>query len=176
MVYCRNCGKPMEESASCCPSCGAQNNSKTTQESESFTDRVEKEAGGFMNKKEPFIAALLSFIFPGLGQVYNGEFKKGLFIQIAYLITWTAAFIFFLFAIIPIVILIYTIYDAYTEADKMRKGIEPIKNPSLKEVLIFLFWPFVLAAGFFLMLMLFIILVVIIAFLFALFAVIAGAF
>lgn len=170
MAYCTNCGKPTDESASYCPNCGK----KTTQNNESFTDRVEKETQRFMNNKEPFIAAVLSFLLPGLGQVYNGDFKKGLFIQIAYIITWMAAFIFFLFAVIPIVILIYAIYEAYTEADKMRKGTEPVKNPSLKEILIFLFWPIVLIAGFFLLLAAFVIIVIIIALLVALFAVIFG--
>ncbi len=175
MAYCTNCGKPMDESASYCSDCGSQSGKKTTQNNDgSFTDRVEKEARNFMNNKEPFIAAILSFIFPGLGQVYNGEFKKGLFIQIAYIITWMAAFIFFLFALIPIVILIFAIYDAYTNADKMRKGIDPVKNPSLKEIVIFLFWPIILIFGIFLLLMALVIIVIIIALLAGLFAVVFG--
>jgi len=35
---------------------------------------VEKE------KHNPGIAAVLSFIFSGLGQIYNGQIKKGLFV------------------------------------------------------------------------------------------------
>ena len=30
------------------------------------------------NKPSPGIAAVLSFVFNGLGQIYNGEIKKGL--------------------------------------------------------------------------------------------------
>ena len=29
-------------------------------------------------KKNPIIAAIASFIFPGLGQIYNGETRKGI--------------------------------------------------------------------------------------------------
>ena len=35
------------------------------------------------NKPSPGIAAVLSFIFNGLGQLYNGEIKKGLIIMTA---------------------------------------------------------------------------------------------
>jgi TM2 domain-containing membrane protein YozV len=35
---------------------------------------VEKE------KHNPVVAAVLSFIFSGLGQIYNGQIKKGLFV------------------------------------------------------------------------------------------------
>lgn len=29
------------------------------------------------NKKRPYLALFLSFVFPGLGQLYNGQNKKG---------------------------------------------------------------------------------------------------
>lgn len=32
------------------------------------------------NKPHPGMAAVLSFVFNGLGQIYNGQIKKGLFI------------------------------------------------------------------------------------------------
>ena len=33
------------------------------------------------NHKNPGVAAVLSFVFTGLGQVYNGEIKKGLILM-----------------------------------------------------------------------------------------------
>ena len=33
------------------------------------------------NYKNPGVAAVLSFIFTGLGQIYNGEIKKGLLLM-----------------------------------------------------------------------------------------------
>ena len=31
-----------------------------------------------IKKKNPIIAVIASFIFPGLGQIYNGELRKGI--------------------------------------------------------------------------------------------------
>jgi TM2 domain-containing membrane protein YozV len=40
-------------------------------------DRVTKEsAAGARPRKNPGLAALLAFLFPGLGQLYNGQFGK----------------------------------------------------------------------------------------------------
>lgn len=145
MTYCRNCGKELPgNGAAYCPNCGSATGAK---QNESFTDRLEQEADKFMNNKEPFISAILSFFWPGLGQVYNGDFKKGLLIQIIYIISWIAGIIFFPFLLIPPAVLVCGIYDGYTEANKMRKGAEALKNPTLKEILIFLLWPFILAGG-----------------------------
>ncbi|MDR2943577.1 MAG: zinc-ribbon domain-containing protein [Methanosarcinales archaeon] len=171
MAYCANCGKPMNDSDLYCPNCGSK-----TWKNESFTDRMEEKARNFMNDKDPFIAAILSFIFPGLGQIYNGAFKKGLFIQIAYITAWIAAAVFFIFALIPVAVLIFAVYDAHTDADKMRKETMPIKNPSLKEILIFLTWPIVLLAGLFILLTVFVIVTTIITVIIALFVVIFGTF
>ena len=32
--------------------------------------------------KNPYLAAILSFLFPGLGQVYGGKFDRGLIIMV----------------------------------------------------------------------------------------------
>lgn len=36
---------------------------------------------GKENIKRPYLALFLSFLFPGLGQIYNGQFKKGFIIS-----------------------------------------------------------------------------------------------
>ncbi len=73
-----------------------------------------------MEGKNPVTAGLLSII-PGLGQVYNGEFVKGILFLIGTIIG--------IFLIIPgILIWIYGIYDAYKTADKMNKGDKPFKE------------------------------------------------
>lgn len=91
----------------------------------------------------PRVAAVLSFIFSGLGQIYNGQIKKGLLIiafstasllaiiigaiLIGYwLMFWLAnkqgLFLgggLFLIGLITVIILgIYSIFDAYTFAKK----------------------------------------------------------
>jgi len=150
MSYCTNCGNTIEENVSFCPDCG-----KSTKFKDGFAKKVETEAEKFMENKDPFIAAILSFIFPGLGQLYNGDFKKGLLLQTAYLISLALGGIFysfFLIFLIAIVVLIFAVYDAYTEAEKVKSGKEPLVNATLKEIVIFLLWPFVLFVAFALLL------------------------
>ena len=134
--YCQNCGNPLPERAFFCPDCGA---------AASPQNQSEKEFDKFVSNKDPFIAAILSLLFPGLGQVYNGEFHKGLLVQIIFLVTFFGGGVSFLLIPIPLAVWVIGIYDAYTEADKMRKGQAQLKNPTLKEALIFVLWPFVLA-------------------------------
>lgn len=96
-----------------------------------------------MEKQNPGVAAVLSFLFNGLGQIYNGQIAKGLVIMlfstIAMAITLIGAvfvvhfilsgFLYpielitgialLIFGIITIAILgIYNIYDAYNVAKK----------------------------------------------------------
>lgn len=94
-----------------------------------------------MEKQNPGVAAVLSFVFNGLGQIYNGQIAKGLTIMfissIAMIITLIGGVllgsfilsgflytpqlilgsILFLLGIAAIAILgIYNIYDAYNTA------------------------------------------------------------
>ena len=83
-------------------------------------------------KKEPLLAAIGSFIFPGLGQVYNGEgMLKGLMYLIGTLI---GSLIF----ILPgLAIWLYGIFNAYKVADKMKSGIIPVKGTTTANLIIF---------------------------------------
>lgn len=62
------------------------------------------------------LAAILSFIIPGLGQAYAGDVKKGLIFFIVAMVVGLIAFIVFrawLVYLINLVIGIYAAYDAY---------------------------------------------------------------
>ena len=66
-------------------------------------------------EKNPLLAGLASFLFTGLGQVYNGQFVKGVLILGGALLGS--------FLIIPgILIWLYGVYDAYRTAKKMNAG------------------------------------------------------
>ena len=43
--------------------------------------------------KNPGLAAVLSFFFMGLGQIYNGEINKGLIFVVLYAISVAAIFV-----------------------------------------------------------------------------------
>ncbi|MBQ7927316.1 MAG: hypothetical protein IJ287_01025 [Methanobrevibacter sp.] len=62
----------------------------------------------------PILAAILSFIIPGLGQAYAGDIKKGLiFLVVAIVLGIIAFFTGFLTSIISLIFAIYAAYDAY---------------------------------------------------------------
>jgi TM2 domain-containing membrane protein YozV len=66
----------------------------------------------------PIIAAILSFIIPGLGQIVAGETKKGIiFFVIAIVLGVLSALTLF----ISVIYLIYAIYVAY-DAYQLAKG------------------------------------------------------
>jgi len=58
--------------------------------------------------KDPLLAAILSTVLPGLGQIYNGEFFKGLLI------------LFTCWLILPY---LYGIYNAYTKARQINRDL-----------------------------------------------------
>jgi len=84
-------------------------------------------------QKNPALAAIGSFFFPGLGQVYNGEgFLKGLLFFIVTLIAY-------LFFIIPgLIVHIYLIYNAYSTAKKMNEGTIPYKETTESNIILFI--------------------------------------
>ena len=70
--------------------------------------------------KNPGIAAVLSFFFTGLGQIYNGRIGKGIgFIAIG-AVNVLLCFVFIGFITAPI-FWIFNIYDAYKGAEKANQ-------------------------------------------------------
>ena len=62
------------------------------------------------------LAAILSFIIPGLGQAYAGDIKKGIiFFIVAIVIILLAALVFrmWIIYILSLIISLYAAYDAY---------------------------------------------------------------
>lgn len=82
--------------------------------------------------KNPGIAAVLSFLFTGLGQIYNGKLLKGFAFMAA-----GALNIFLMFIIIGFItgplFWIYNIYDAYSDAERInRSNAPPSEKPQLR--------------------------------------------
>ncbi|WNY26116.1 zinc-ribbon domain-containing protein [Methanolapillus millepedarum] len=101
------------------------------------------------SEKISFLSVILSFFWPGLGQLYNGQFWKGIAI---YILTPIGL----MFLIVPgIAIWIYGMYDAYTQSEKMNKGEIPYTEAKLWEILVFVLFPFIIAAIFIVLMSLF---------------------
>ena len=76
--------------------------------------------------KSPGLAAILSFLIVGLGQIYLGLTKKGIILFVAAIISG-----FLMLVIIGwitwLIVWGYAIYDAYNSGEKMRNGI-PVED------------------------------------------------
>ncbi len=69
--------------------------------------------------KNPALAAILSFLINGLGQIYNGEVGKGILIMVVQVVNVLLMGIFVGFITGPIVF-IWSIYDAYKTAERIN--------------------------------------------------------
>ena len=99
--FCPNCGAEIDRKAVICPKCGVRIKPST-------------------NAKNPGLAAVLSFVIVGLGQIYNGEIGKGILLIVLYVISIALCLVFIGYIFLP-VIWIYGIYDAYKTAQKINE-------------------------------------------------------
>ena len=72
--------------------------------------------------KNPGLAAILSFFYTGLGQIYNGEIGKGILFIILYGVSWLLMFVLIGFITTPI-LWIYGMWDAYSSAERINREI-----------------------------------------------------
>jgi TM2 domain-containing membrane protein YozV len=103
-VFCSSCGEIIKEQAEICPHCGV---------------RQKNSVAG--DQKNPGIAAAASFVFTGLGQVYNGQIMKGVLFIIVQAINIALMFAVIGFITFPLV-WIYGVYDAYNVAKNINAG------------------------------------------------------
>jgi len=103
--YCSSCGEAIKKEAEICPKCG-----------------VRAKLAKSSKEKSPGIAAVLSFLWPGLGQIYNGQFGKGIAFIILSAIAAVLIFVLIGCLLYP-AIWIYGMYDAYHEAEKINESI-----------------------------------------------------
>jgi len=74
-------------------------------------------------QKNPGLAAVASFFFAGLGQIYNGEISKGILLMIAQVINFCLIFVVIGIITYPIT-WGYGIWDAYKTAERYNEGLE----------------------------------------------------
>ena len=69
--------------------------------------------------KSAGLAAVLSFLIPGLGQIYNGQIVKGLILVVVQAINVALMHVLIGFVFYPIV-LVYAVFDAYGSAERIN--------------------------------------------------------
>ncbi|MFH1687496.1 MAG: hypothetical protein ABIE70_08250 [bacterium] len=72
--------------------------------------------------KNPGLAAVLSFFYMGLGQVYNGQIGKGVAFIVAYTVSWILIFVVIGLLTTP-VLWIWGMVDAYRSAEKLNRDL-----------------------------------------------------
>lgn len=95
---CVKCGSKIDASAKVCANCGAK-----------------------VFHKNPLVSLVLSFIFPGLGQLYNEQNRKGITLIVGYILSWILSLI-LIGGILALLVWVYGMYDAYTSAKALNNG------------------------------------------------------
>jgi TM2 domain-containing membrane protein YozV/ribosomal protein L40E len=107
--YCSNCGAQIDKNAEICPKCGVRVAPPPMAAAPAY--RPERKSAG--------LAAVLSFLFVGLGQIYNGQIGKGIMFIILGIV-----FVFMMLLLIGFILYplfwIYNIYDAYSTAERIN--------------------------------------------------------
>ncbi|KAF5083371.1 zinc ribbon domain-containing protein [Methanobacterium aggregans] len=105
--FCFNCGEEISKLAEICPNCGVR--------------LMEPEKNVIVPQKNAALAAVLSFLVVGLGQIYNGQVGKGILLLVGAIISGILMFI-VIGVVTWLIIWIYAIYDAYNTANKINSG------------------------------------------------------
>jgi TM2 domain-containing membrane protein YozV len=108
--FCSNCGAEIDARAEICPKCGVR-----VAPPPYIPPPVVSE------RKNEGLAAVLSFLFVGLGQIYNGQIGKGIMFIVVGVIAVLTMFVLIGFILYPL-FWIYNIYDAYTSAKAINAG------------------------------------------------------
>ncbi|MHC4622041.1 MAG: TM2 domain-containing protein [Planctomycetota bacterium] len=75
-------------------------------------------------RKNPGVAIVLSFIFPGLGQFYNEEILKGILVMFCFFVSLMSLLIFIGFILAPTVWIVAMI-DAKQTAQRINLSAQP---------------------------------------------------
>ena len=102
--FCQNCGEKIDINAEICPHCGVRVAGTTV-------------SGG----KSVALAAILSFLFPGLGHLYLGLNKKGLTFIIVYIVSAILVLILIGF-ILVLAIWIWALIDVIKSTEAINRG------------------------------------------------------
>jgi TM2 domain-containing membrane protein YozV len=126
LPFCPKCGKEVTEDMNVCPYCGNPLKVMPTQRKVP----VSKVTVGTKNSG---LAAVLSLIIPGLGQMYAGQIGRGLlFLFIGIPLTAIIALFFFWLILplfLPLAFWIWNIFDAYNICNEYNRRLLQTGNP-----------------------------------------------
>lgn len=124
-MFCSKCGSQVETSQGFCSKCGTPVASAQAMVAASAAAPGPQVAASspqvvmVKTQKNPGVAAVLSFFWSGLGQIYNGEIGKGVLLMVVYIVSWWLMLIVIGFITTP-VLWIYGMVDAYKTAERLN--------------------------------------------------------
>lgn len=77
--------------------------------------------------KNPGLAAVISFFFPGIGQFYNGQFGKGVVFLVADLINLLLILALGLGFVTGLIVAVIAAWDAYRSAEAINQEAQRVK-------------------------------------------------
>lgn len=134
--FCANCGEKIDGNPAFCPHCGFKLNQESSQQTkfcQSCGKKININAeicpycgvrvAGVVRSEEKSVAlaAILSFLFPGLGHLYNGLTKKGVSFIIAYIVSAILIFLLIGFVLV-IIVWIWALIDAIKTTEAINRG------------------------------------------------------
>ena len=120
-AFCRNCGAVISDRAEICPECGVRQRPPPR----SSLDRA---ADDLLGGGNPFVAAVLSAVFPGVGQLYNRELGKGIALMAAGTVAALSVAVVVGLVLYPVV-WVYAVYDAYKTAERQGSRADATADP-----------------------------------------------
>jgi hypothetical protein len=143
-MFCQQCGAETKGTNNFCEKCGVHikknhtdSPSFQTYQPPVYSDSLQ------IKQRNPALAAVASFLWTGMGQVYTGNLMKGFAFLIGAIIGSLV------FTIPGFIVWAYGIYDAYTTAKKMNNGeiaFVPVNNT---QIIIFIVGTVVIIGGLF---------------------------
>ena len=120
-MYCSKCGFELDSSSQFCNRCGAPTGrSPAAQLPANVATPGQPQVIVVQSGKSAGLAAVLSFFWCGLGQIYNGQIGKGLLFGFLYLVSFIL-----IFAVIGIVttplLWIWGMVDAYQTSERLNR-------------------------------------------------------
>jgi TM2 domain-containing membrane protein YozV len=124
-MFCSGCGRQMDAGQQFCAGCGGRNPAVQPGSMVASAGTAVAQAQMpaqqiiIVSEKSPGLAAVLSFFWAGLGQIYNGEIGKGILLIVVFAISCGLIAVVVGMFTTPI-LWIYGMVDAYKTAEKFN--------------------------------------------------------
>lgn len=129
-MFCPKCGKDSAPGAKFCESCGTSlgseqpNQAPPTYGPQPYQQPYDQPMYAPLPLKNAGIAAVLAFIWAGLGHIYLGQIGKGILYMLVYIVLWVIGVFTLVGFILVLIFWIWQLYDAYKLANEYNAAVQ----------------------------------------------------